>query len=597
MVYCTNRPCSLWLARLPEVSGAAGEEEGKAPPPPPAPRCLTPTLLSAMSPRFSPRGDKLAFLSHDAAVSSGAHFATAALLSLDFDPEAAEPAPPSSSGTAANVAAAATAALLLPRVVVPVVARPPSPDHFPGIYAAGLPDRPYVTATVLALTSQWRSSTEVLLVDLESGEVACASRPGSPETGGTRRRSAENAGDDGSSFEGSWAFLAALPPSLSSASSNSSGVGGGGWLAAVVSSPTCPPDVVVADFSAAAAEAAGAAAGTAAGGAPAVAAVAARLRWRRAARADGSPPPLRAPAAAAIARVTTRVIEVAVPAAKPRPRPRGEEEEADDGGEEGDVDDVIEVIVVSPSKEASSSLSSSNSPSSGALPPALVVPHGGPHSAHADGWALPTSFLAACGFCVLLVNFRGSTVRERVFFFLFSLFCFCPGHFFSLKRRNKRVPKNRDSRTRSLSLPLSLSISFSLSLSVSLSLSLYIYISFSLSLFRSLSPPSSELEKKKKQGYGERNLQLLPGRIGSLDVEDCVAALRAASGLGLADASRAAAVGGSHGGFLAANLLGMHPTLFKAGVLRNPVLVRVCVWCRGLFFLFRRPFLSSVRLP
>lgn len=532
MVYCTNRPCSLWLARLPEV-GAGGEEDGggggKAPPPPlsqsppPPPRCLTPELLSAMSPRFSPRGDRLAFLSHDAAVSSGAHFATAALLCLDFDPGAAEPATKS------------------PRVVVPVVARPRSPDHFPGIYAASLPDRPYVTESVLALTSQWRSSTEVLLVDLGSGEVACASKPGSPETGGgTRRRSAEksSAGDSSSSFEGSWAFLAALPPSISSTSKNS---GGGGWLAAVVSSPTCPPDVVVADFSAAAAEAA------AGGAAPApVAAVAARLRWRRAARADGSPPPLRAPAAAAMARVTTRVIEVAVAAAGPRPRPRGEEEEdeeEEDGEgeeeEEEDVDNVIEVIVVSPS-------SSSPSSSGNALPPALVVPHGGPHSAHADGWALPTSFLAACGFCVLLVNFRGSTVR--VFFF----------SFFDLSQRvAMRVsPKNKNSRTRSLSFSL-------------------------LSL-----PP------KSKQGRGESTLQLLPGRIGSLDVGDCVAALRAAADLGLADASRAAAVGGSHGGFLAANLLGMHPALFKAGVLRNPVLVRVCVSVsrRRLFVCFRRSF-------
>lgn len=387
MVYCTNRPCSLWLARLPEVRG--GEEEEKAPVA--SPRCLTPTLLSSMSPRFSPRGERLCFLSHDAAVASGAHFATVALLSLDFDPATAEPVSPEA----------------LPRVVVPVVRVPKSCDHFPGIYAANLPDRPFVTGSVLALTSQWRSSTEVLLVDLISGEVACASKPG-PESGTRRRRKGEN--DDGgggssSSFEGSWAFLAALPPAPPS-SSNSGG--GGGWLAAVVSSPTCPPDVVVADFSAAAAAAeaeaeAGAGAG-AAGAAPSrgVAAIAAKLRWRRAARADGNPPPLRAPAAAAMARVETRVVEVAVPAAGPRPRPRGEEDDEEEEDEtEEEVEDTIEVVVVSPSKP---------SDPSAPLPPALVVPHGGPHSAHADGWAIPTSFLAACGFCVLLVNFRGSTV-------------------------------------------------------------------------------------------------------------------------------------------------------------------------------------------
>jgi acylaminoacyl-peptidase len=78
--------------------------------------------------------------------------------------------------------------------------------------------------------------------------------------------------------------------------------------------------------------------------------------------------------------------------------------------------------------------------------------------------------------------------------------------------------------------------------------------------------------KTNTQGYGESSLQLLPGRIGSLDVDDCISALKAAADRGLADASRAAAVGGSHGGFLAANLLGLHPSLFRAGVLRNPVL-------------------------
>jgi hypothetical protein len=64
------------------------------------------------------------------------------------------------------------------------------------------------------------------------------------------------------------------------------------------------------------------------------------------------------------------------------------------------------------------------------------VPHGGPHSAHADGWALPTSFLAACGYCVLLVNFRGSTVREPFFF----SFLFFSSFSFRVCARKKKAP-------------------------------------------------------------------------------------------------------------------------------------------------------------
>ena len=41
---------------------------------------------------------------------------------------------------------------------------------------------------------------------------------------------------------------------------------------------------------------------------------------------------------------------------------------------------------------------------------------------------------------------------------------------------------------------------------------------------------------------------------------------------GVVDEARLAVVGGSHGGFLAGNLVGQHPGRFRCGVLRNPVM-------------------------
>lgn len=72
-------------------------------------------------------------------------------------------------------------------------------------------------------------------------------------------------------------------------------------------------------------------------------------------------------------------------------------------------------------------------------------------------------------------------------------------------------------------------------------------------------------------GYGEAGVESLPGRIGTNDVEDCRAALAAAFETGYCDASRVGIFGGSHGGFLAASLVGKYPDEFGAAVLRNPV--------------------------
>ena len=76
-------------------------------------------------------------------------------------------------------------------------------------------------------------------------------------------------------------------------------------------------------------------------------------------------------------------------------------------------------------------------------------------------------------------------------------------------------------------------------------------------------------------GFGRAPLRSLPGRCGSQDVSDCIAALDAVRASAAfserVDAGNAAICGGSHGGFLTSHLIGQHPDVFKCGVMRNPV--------------------------
>ncbi len=74
IVYCLNRPCSLYSIKIPFTCKNNTPSDSN-----PQAKCLTEGMLSAMSPKFSPGGDKLIFLSHDAAASSRVHHATAAL--------------------------------------------------------------------------------------------------------------------------------------------------------------------------------------------------------------------------------------------------------------------------------------------------------------------------------------------------------------------------------------------------------------------------------------------------------------------------------------------------------------------------------------
>jgi acylaminoacyl-peptidase len=76
------------------------------------------------------------------------------------------------------------------------------------------------------------------------------------------------------------------------------------------------------------------------------------------------------------------------------------------------------------------------------------------------------------------------------------------------------------------------------------------------------------------QGYGQAELDTLPGRIGSQDVSDMHTATLAALEVNdvRLDTQRICVAGGSHGGFLTAHLLGQYPSLFRAGACRNPVI-------------------------
>ncbi|OVA05354.1 Peptidase S9 [Macleaya cordata] len=72
-------------------------------------------------------------------------------------------------------------------------------------------------------------------------------------------------------------------------------------------------------------------------------------------------------------------------------------------------------------------------------------------------------------------------------------------------------------------------------------------------------------------GFGEEALQSLPGKVGSQDVNDVLAALDHVIEMGLVDPSKVAVLGGSHGGFLTTHLIGQAPDRFVAAAARNPV--------------------------
>ncbi|XP_046143454.1 acylamino-acid-releasing enzyme-like isoform X1 [Osmia bicornis bicornis] len=74
-------------------------------------------------------------------------------------------------------------------------------------------------------------------------------------------------------------------------------------------------------------------------------------------------------------------------------------------------------------------------------------------------------------------------------------------------------------------------------------------------------------------GMGAKNVEYLQGRVGDVDVKDCVTATQEAlKKYPWLNPKQIGISGGSHGGFLAAQLSAQYPDLYKAIVARNPVI-------------------------
>eukprot|EP00758_Cryptobia_borreli_P004284 Tbor_TRINITY_DN4284_c0_g1::TRINITY_DN4284_c0_g1_i1::g.23829::m.23829/K01303/APEH; acylaminoacyl-peptidase len=77
-------------------------------------------------------------------------------------------------------------------------------------------------------------------------------------------------------------------------------------------------------------------------------------------------------------------------------------------------------------------------------------------------------------------------------------------------------------------------------------------------------------------GFGQRRIEQLMGNVGTNDVTDCIRCIQMMIDNKIegscVDPTKLIISGGSHGGFIAAHLTGQYPNMFKAAIIRNPVI-------------------------
>ncbi|KAH9617888.1 hypothetical protein KSS87_023515 [Heliosperma pusillum] len=145
MKYCYNRPCTLYAVQSPFNESKENSEV----------LTITEGINSTLSPKFSPDGKFLIFLSAKACIDSGAHCGTNSLHRIDWP----------SDGK-----------LNLPSKIVDVVPVVMCPEDggFPGLYCTSFVQNPWLTdGRTVILASAWGSTDVILSVDVMSGNVSC----------------------------------------------------------------------------------------------------------------------------------------------------------------------------------------------------------------------------------------------------------------------------------------------------------------------------------------------------------------------------------------------------------------------------------------
>ncbi|KAK2400018.1 acylamino-acid-releasing enzyme [Trifolium repens] len=153
MKYCSNRPCALYAVKALYHESKSDEPERHSSTEELYALNLTPTISSALFPRFSPNGEFLVFLSAKCAVDSGVHNATNSLHRIDWP-------------TDRKLYQSAKIYDIIPVVMCA------EEGSLPGLYCTSIHNNPWLSDNcTMIISSIWHSCEVLLSVNVLSGEV------------------------------------------------------------------------------------------------------------------------------------------------------------------------------------------------------------------------------------------------------------------------------------------------------------------------------------------------------------------------------------------------------------------------------------------